>query len=291
MGFLHIILPIIVGGVIGYFTNYIAIKMVFHPRKAVYVGKHKLPFTPGIIPKNRKRIAYAAGDAVSEQLLTKEVVLERLEETCDKMISELAAYLYVGNTSVIEMLPENVSDDALVDSASAAIARGIIKKIDQADIDSVIRDFGEETIGSITADKPMLTMLLSADAKNAIYDKMGKAVRNYINERGEEKLKAFINDYIRDLSNKPLKDIVQSEDGQARLKDIAKGAIERAVNKYGAAILSYIDIKGIVAERIETMDPEELEKLVLSVMKQELQAVINLGAVIGAIIGIINIFI
>ena len=34
MGFLHIVLPVIVGGVIGYFTNYIAIKMMFHPRKA-----------------------------------------------------------------------------------------------------------------------------------------------------------------------------------------------------------------------------------------------------------------
>ena len=34
----------------------------------------------------------------------------------------------------------------------------------------------------------------------------------------------------------------------------------------------------------------ELEALVLSVMKQELQAVINLGALIGAVIGILNIF-
>ena len=39
------------------------------------------------------------------------------------------------------------------------------------------------------------------------------------------------------------------------------------------------------------MDVKELEKLCLSVMKKELNAVVNLGAVIGFIIGILNIFI
>ena len=39
------------------------------------------------------------------------------------------------------------------------------------------------------------------------------------------------------------------------------------------------------------MDARELEDLVLSVMKNELQAIVNLGAVIGAVIGVINIFI
>lgn len=39
------------------------------------------------------------------------------------------------------------------------------------------------------------------------------------------------------------------------------------------------------------MDVRELEDLVISVMKNELQAVVNLGAVIGAVIGIINTFI
>ena len=39
------------------------------------------------------------------------------------------------------------------------------------------------------------------------------------------------------------------------------------------------------------MDVRELEDLVLSVMKNELQAVINLGALIGAVIGTVNIFI
>ena len=39
------------------------------------------------------------------------------------------------------------------------------------------------------------------------------------------------------------------------------------------------------------MDPAQLEELVMSVMKRELQAVINLGAFLGAVIGVINILI
>ncbi|MCF0122932.1 MAG: DUF445 family protein, partial [Ruminiclostridium sp.] len=44
-------------------------------------------------------------------------------------------------------------------------------------------------------------------------------------------------------------------------------------------------------DKVNSMSVEQLEDLVMSVMKNELQAIINLGALIGAVIGIINIFI
>ena len=58
---LEILIPPLVGGVIGYITNDIAIKMLFHPRKAIYIGKWKLPFTPGLIPKEKHRVAKSIG--------------------------------------------------------------------------------------------------------------------------------------------------------------------------------------------------------------------------------------
>ena len=42
---------------------------------------------------------------------------------------------------------------------------------------------------------------------------------------------------------------------------------------------------------MDSMKVPELEALLMSVMKQELQAVINLGALIGAVIGAVNILI
>ena len=67
---LNILVPILLGAAIGYFTNDLAIHMLFRPRTAKFIGKWQLPFTPGIIPKNQSRIAGAVGDAVSEQLFT-----------------------------------------------------------------------------------------------------------------------------------------------------------------------------------------------------------------------------
>ncbi len=47
----------VMGGVIGYGTNELAIWMLFHPRTPRFLFGHQLPMTPGIIPKNKARIA------------------------------------------------------------------------------------------------------------------------------------------------------------------------------------------------------------------------------------------
>jgi len=59
-----------VGGIIGYFTNDIAIKMLFRPYKAIYIGKSQLPFTPGLIPRNQERLAKNVSDTIMGSLLT-----------------------------------------------------------------------------------------------------------------------------------------------------------------------------------------------------------------------------
>jgi uncharacterized membrane protein YheB (UPF0754 family) len=62
--------PPIAGSIIGYFTNDIAIKMLFRPYKAIYIGKRKLPFTPGLIPSNQERLAQKIADTIMGSLLT-----------------------------------------------------------------------------------------------------------------------------------------------------------------------------------------------------------------------------
>lgn len=56
----YIIAPLL-GGVIGYITNDIAIRMLFRPHTAKYLFGIHIPFTPGIIPKEKGRIAEAIG--------------------------------------------------------------------------------------------------------------------------------------------------------------------------------------------------------------------------------------
>lgn len=67
-----LVAPPVVGGVIGYFTNDIAIKMLFRPYRPWYVGKQRIPFTPGLIPSNQERLAKRISDTIMGSLLTPE---------------------------------------------------------------------------------------------------------------------------------------------------------------------------------------------------------------------------
>jgi len=72
-----IITPV-AGAVIGYFTNWLAIKMLFRPYKEKRLFGLRLPFTPGLIPKEKDRIARSLGSAVGSELLTNDTIIESL---------------------------------------------------------------------------------------------------------------------------------------------------------------------------------------------------------------------
>ena len=65
-------IPPLAGTIIGYFTNDLAIKMLFRPYKPIYIGKRQLPFTPGLIPRNQERLAKRVSDTIRGALLTPE---------------------------------------------------------------------------------------------------------------------------------------------------------------------------------------------------------------------------
>ncbi len=67
-----VLLPPVLGGVIGYFTNDVAIKMLFRPYKPKYVFGQRIPFTPGLIPSNQQRLATKISDVIMRSLLTPE---------------------------------------------------------------------------------------------------------------------------------------------------------------------------------------------------------------------------
>ena len=290
MGLAHIVLPILVGAVIGYFTNSIAIKMLFRPHRAIYIGKHQLPFTPGIIPKNQKRLADAVGDAVSGQLLTKEAVLESLGDAGERYITKIASDVFDNETSIIDLLPREADSDEIIESVSAALSMRILEKVKTADIDAIVAQVGKEALNSLLSGSPMLAMMLNDGMQRMIYEKLGKAIRDYIDNHGEDMVKDLVSSHIRELADKPMGELISNEEDRARLRAALENAVKNALANHGAEFLDQIDIRGIVSKRIEEMDVDELEDLVMSVMKQELQAVINLGALLGAVIGTINVF-
>ncbi|MBF2098351.1 MAG: DUF445 domain-containing protein [Gloeomargaritaceae cyanobacterium C42_A2020_066] len=64
-----LIAPPVLGGVIGYFTNDLAIRMLFRPYRPLYAAGRRLPFTPGLIPANQQRLAVKIADGIMGSLL------------------------------------------------------------------------------------------------------------------------------------------------------------------------------------------------------------------------------
>ena len=69
---------VVIGVVIGAVTNHLAIRMLFRPLEPKYIGKYRVPFTPGLIPKRRDELAAHLGRTVVKHLLTPEGIGKRL---------------------------------------------------------------------------------------------------------------------------------------------------------------------------------------------------------------------
>lgn len=81
MGVTGLILTMgLIGALIGGVTNAVAIRMLFRPHQARYIGNWRVPFTPGLIPKRKSELARQIGKIVDEHLLTPESVEQKLGE-------------------------------------------------------------------------------------------------------------------------------------------------------------------------------------------------------------------
>ncbi|MDG5473395.1 DUF445 family protein [Jeotgalibacillus sp. ET6] len=86
--FVLLMIMMAVGAAIGGFTNSLAIKMLFRPYKAMYIGKWRIPFTPGLIPKRREELARQLGLMVVNHLLTAQSLKDRfLNEKQEKALT------------------------------------------------------------------------------------------------------------------------------------------------------------------------------------------------------------
>ncbi|WP_316571190.1 DUF445 family protein [Neobacillus sp. YIM B06451] len=72
--FITILFMVVIGAFINGLTNHLAIKMLFRPYNPIYIGKWRVPFTPGLIPKRRDEMAVQMGKMVVEHLVTPEII-------------------------------------------------------------------------------------------------------------------------------------------------------------------------------------------------------------------------
>ena len=285
----------VIGAVIGYFTNFIAVKMLFHPKKEIKVFGHKLPFTPGAIPKGKSRLAKSVGDAVGNNLITQADIESRLlsDELADKIADMILDKLSVSINDLFsgsqDMTEEEI--ESRKKAVSTNIARYIAEAISQVDISGVLVEKTPEIIKA-KLNNPMIEMFLTDELLQAVLSTVGAEIQAYIAENGEEFIAPYIEQKLSDSGEMPLADIIE---GFGIDRDTLKKAFialyKKAVSGCAENLMSLLDLSGIVEEKINAMSADELEALVMSVMKKELNTIVNLGALIGFILGLLNIFI
>lgn len=292
MEILKVILPILIGATIGYFTNLLAIKMLFRPRKEVRIGKWRVPFTPGIIPKNQPRLANAIGNTVGGHLLNLDTIKDSFQKngTKGKLVKKVASSLYESEACVGDFFKADDNHGELIERFSNVMAEAVAEKVRQMEFKPIVAEIGKETLGDLLNHK-MVSMLLSEERLDAIYERIAQALHKYLDENGEEMIRGAISQNVKKLENKPIKEIVQAGTSQEGLEHLASYVVDQVAERYGESLMQAVDVSSVVRQKIESMDVAEMERLTLSVCDKELQAVINLGALIGAIIGVINIFI
>ncbi len=305
----YIIAPVI-GGIIGYITNDIAIRMLFRPHKAKYLLGMKIPFTPGIIPKEKGRIAKAIGGAISENLMSKEVLeknllsdemLQKIRNSIDNFFDTqkrnpetVKAFLSHFMTEqeeekIIENVKSNlaaevglkIADTAIAEQIAAAVAEHIASKVR-------IGEIGIPLPGIIGNIGSILNPLASALEK-PIRSFLAKNINKMLTDKGPEMAANLINREIDDFAAIPMQELLQGKEAQiAQFTDTCIGIYRMVISEHLPRILETIDIPTIIEARINEMDMNETEKLIFQVMDKELKAIVWLGALLGFLMGGIN---
>ena len=291
-----IVAPLL-GGVIGYITNDLAIRMLFRPRKAVYIGRFHVPFTPGLIPAQQGRIAQSIGDVVSSQLLNEETLRQTLlsEATVQKLQDKVSAFLRklskdgrrVRELLAKEEVRERVNLD--VDALTRKLTEGLTAKIIESKL-------GYTVVDSIIGDKmdfinqnKWLSMLVDDNAQKSIKEKLAEKVDEIIAEKAPDAVAAIVERYRDEIMDARICDLY------ARFEDKEDVIIEKLTGLYTSILgdnlgrlLKAINIEKIVVDKINGLDPAELETVIFGVMKKELRAIVYLGALLGFLMGFIN---
>lgn len=283
----------IIGAIIGYCTNYIAVKMLFRPLKPVMIGNFQLPFTPGIIPRGRKRLAKALGEAVGGTLLTPNDIEEMLlqDEIKNKISGQVIQYLETESRSITEIATTSVGQERYTqttDTVKEEITNKVLEGIQKIDIGQIIAVQGVNAVREAVAGT-MMAMFVSDDLINSFVEPIKKRINNYIDMNGQEMISGLVNDETdKFLENTPKQLLESVEIKQEQIKQVVENAYSKVITSQVGTLLQQANIPAVVEAKVNEMDIMDIEELVMSVMKKELNSIVNLGALIGFVIGLLN---
>lgn len=281
----------LIGALIGYCTNYIAVKMLFRPRHEKYFFGHKVPLTPGAIPKGKTRLAKSVGDVISNHLVTSEDIegkaLNEETETAvtERIMKMLKSDIDSGFRAISSSEEEYEMITTNLDYAVTLRMADAVKSINFPDI---IKVKGGQIIGEQLGGS-MLGMFINLEMIDSILGSISDNIGMYVDDHCYNFLAPEVSRSMEKLRGDNIYDMITSngvsdEELRAKVRELYRQTIKAVIPE----LIAKMDIASMVSQKIEDMEVEQLEDMVMEVMSKELTTIVNLGALIGFILGLIN---
>lgn len=288
-----LLFSILMGALIGYGTNTLAVEMLFRPYGPKHIGKWRLPFTPGLIPKEQARIAQSLGDLIERELFSPEVVTAALDAPEAKAamagwLDGLFASAAASERTPRELLVETFGEEEYVqkrEELSALLCAFLVKKATQAKLgDSFARQLSHRTDAK-------LPFLRSGSLEDVYAGTLGKLIDRELEKSLPEIVRNYVCREAGAFLGTPLSVTMQKhEQDLPKLKETVLGLVHAAILGALPQLLSSGEIKRLVTGRINSLEPRELNTLLKTLMKKELAAIEWLGALLGGILGLATYF-
>ncbi len=214
------LLPPLLGALIGYVTNYIAIRMLFRPLRPWHLFGLRLPLTPGIIPAKRGELAQRMGEMVGTHLLTAADVRQALvrpafhRELKGTVNDKLTSFLDRDLGPLETLVPERYR------SRFRELVESVRRRVDREIADYLASDAFEKHLRDFLAAKG--DALLARDLESFLTPELYRGLREHVEGRlttllhspeASESVRRFVDDRLETLlqSERPLRSLLPDD--------------------------------------------------------------------------------
>lgn len=286
--------PPIVGAIIGYGTNRLAIRMLFRPHRPKHILGWQVPFTPGLIPKKRDELALSIGKSVAEELLTPEAIRTQLNS--DGFRVSLRQWVTQQRCRLMEasITLSAEQERQLLGALGGPITQAVRRALEQPTVRARLVEIGNEAIEQYVERQNIAVRTafraarpLSSNIVNGlIHDTIDAVTRNL----DPQQISSLMNNWVRSGSPQTISDYISlSPDDEAQIDDYITERLITYLDNQLPALVNALDVERLVTDRVNSFDVGRVENLILDVTGQQLKWISWFGGLLGFAIGLLQI--
>ncbi|NGU65223.1 DUF445 family protein [Clostridium perfringens] len=282
------IIGALIGAVIGYITNWLAIKMLFRPREAKYIFGMKLPFTPGLIPKEKSRIANKVGETVGTHLLNSDSLSKALKDDkikakFNEVAKEKINQVINSNSTLEDSLKNTLGENyyALKENMINNIAKTILESIKEEEFKNKVKFYIVDSIKEGLNKKPkkiidfinsnkFREVIINTLEEEKTRDIIGKALLKEVKTLGKEDLtieevipeniKPYIEEYVKsqkDTLVDIIKNLLRDDEVSHKIKSAINDNIPSIVSMFLSGDVIYGKLVSLVDKSLNEEENKE----------------------------------